>query len=282
MRFAVLGCRGLLGSDLLSSLESSEHQGVGFDRGDLDIRTGNVREALAGFDVVVNTAAYTSVDLAESNWTEVNDVNAVSAGRLAHAAQVAGARFIQISTDYVFSGDSDVAYAIEDLPNPKTAYGRSKAMGEVLVSKSSADYAIIRTAWLYGAAGKCFPKVLGNALQTQGVVEVVADQFGQPTWTKDLARVIIECSQLERMPRIVHGVASGKATWAEFAKEIALAMNFDPEKSIVEVDSKAYPTIASRPKWSVLDNSSELIHPIGHWRDRWKAAAHEVLTDLNQ
>ena len=205
-------------------------------------------------------------------------MNAIAAGKLAQVSALVGARYLQISTDYVFKGDATKPYLTSDTPDPQTEYGRSKALGELLVSESGAEYSIIRTAWLYGAAGKCFPKTIANALERNGSARVVSDQHGQPTWTKDLAELILACAQLKEMPRIVHGTSSGEATWFEFAGEVAKTLGLDSDEVIEPVSSAEYPTAAVRPKWSVLDNSSEVLRPIGNWRERWHMAAAEVLS----
>jgi dTDP-4-dehydrorhamnose reductase len=277
LRIAVIGCRGLLGSELIDYLLDRGQEVAGFDRLSLDITSDGIQTKLAGFDVVLNAAAFTDVDAAETESFEANAVNAVAAGKLAQASELVGAKFIQISTDYVFRGDGETPYSTCQKVDPQTEYGRSKALGELLVSESGADYSIIRTAWLYGSGGKCFPKTIANAVEKHGKVQVVSDQHGQPTWTRDLSELILACAELDVMPRIVHGVSSGAATWAEFAGEVARSMGLDPVAVVEPVSSAEYPTAAVRPKWSVLDNSSDLLKPIGDWRERWRVAAGGVL-----
>jgi dTDP-4-dehydrorhamnose reductase len=277
LRIAVIGCRGLLGSELIDYLLDRGQEVAGFDRPSLDITSDGIQTKLAGFDVVLNAAAFTDVDAAETESFEANAVNAVAAGKLAQASELVGAKFIQISTDYVFRGDGETPYSTCQKVDPQTEYGRSKALGELLVSESGADYSIIRTAWLYGSGGKCFPKTIANAVEKHGKVQVVSDQHGQPTWTRDLSELILACAELDVMPRIVHGVSSGAATWAEFAGEVARSMGLDPVAIVEPVSSAEYPTAVVRPKWSVLDNSSDLLKPIGDWRERWRVAAGEVL-----
>lgn len=274
----MIGCRGLLGSELIDYLLDRGQEVAGFDRLSLDITSDGIQTKLAGFDVVLNAAAFTDVDAAETESFEANAVNAVAAGKLAQASELVGAKFIQISTDYVFRGDGETPYSTCQKVDPQTEYGRSKALGELLVSESGADYSIIRTAWLYGSGGKCFPKTIANAVEKHGKVQVVSDQHGQPTWTRDLSELILACAELDAMPRIVHGVSSGAATWAEFAGEVARSMGLDPVAVVEPVSSAEYPTAAVRPKWSVLDNSSDLLKPIGDWRERWRVAAGEVLS----
>jgi dTDP-4-dehydrorhamnose reductase len=281
MRWAVIGSTGLLGQDLLTFLKERGEDAHGFNRTNFQLsdEPQKMAKQLGGFDVWVNCVGYTLVDKAEADVYAVNLVNGIYAGALAQAAKMAGARFIHISTDYVFDGFSSSPYKVDELVNPQTAYGTAKALGEQLVSESGADYSILRTAWLYGAADRCFPKVMAELLKKNGNVRVVSDQFGQPTWTRDLAEMVLQVVQLETMPRIVHAVSSGQATWADFAKEVALSIGLS-EDSIEEISSSEFPTPAKRPAWSVLNNSSVVLEPIGDWRERWREAAPKVLRGI--
>jgi dTDP-4-dehydrorhamnose reductase len=234
---------------------------------------------LGGFDAVVNAVAFTAVDRAEAEFYEANTVNGIYAGVLAQAAKIIGAKFIHISTDYVFNGESETPYKANDQIEPQTSYGKSKALGEQLVAESGADYSILRTAWLYGANGRCFPKVMAEMLKKNGSIKVVDDQIGQPTWTRDLAEKVLQVLHLDELPRIIHATASGKISWAGFAKEIALSIGLSAD-SVAEISSAEFPTAAKRPSWSVLDNSSDVITPIGDWRERWRVAAPDVLEGI--
>jgi dTDP-4-dehydrorhamnose reductase len=178
---------------------------------------------------------------------------------------------MHISTDYVFDGNSVAPYTTTDSPNPQGAYGRSKLLGEKLVRSSGSEFTIFRTAWLYGANGRCFPKVIQERVANNESLRVVNDQFGQPTWTRDLALQVLEYSKLSQSPEIVHAVSSGKASWFDFAKEIV------GDYYVAPVSSMEFVTAARRPKFSVLDNSSELVEPIGDWRERWRIAKLDVL-----
>lgn len=284
MRWAVVGSKGMFGSEMLEFLEKNSQHASGFDRQNLNLEddVSEIAETLAGFDgfdVIVNAVGFTAVDRAETEIFEANSVNAIFAGKLAHAAAGVGARFIHISTDYVFDGLSIASYKTSDPTNPKSAYGESKALGELLVSESGANYSILRTAWLYSAGGKNFAKTIAGALRTNGSVRVVGDQIGQPTWVRDLARVAFEVAQLEKMPKIVHAVASGQASWADFAREIAVSLGLSAE-SVFEVSSSEFESAAKRPAFSVLDNSNSPIEPIADWRERWHVAAPEVLREF--
>ena len=273
MRFAVIGNRGMFGSEMMLVLADQGHQVLGLNREtlNLDDSIDSIARALEGFDAVVNAVAYTEVDKAESESELANLVNGDYAGKLASASKIVGAKFLHLSTDYVFDGNSDVPYATEAIPNPQGAYGRSKLLGEKRVQDSGANYTIFRTAWLYGAHGRCFPKVVHEKASQGDPLRVVNDQFGQPTWTKDLADQILSYAQLENAPAIVHSVSSGKASWFDFATEVV------GDYPIESVSSGEFVTAAKRPKYSVLDNSSDLVTPIADWKDRWLVAKDDVL-----
>ena len=274
----------MLGSDLEQELLGSGHQVIGFNRSNLDLSKSPSElaqeiSAQGKFDVLVNCVAYTAVDKAESEPDQAMLVNGEYAGKLALVAKALGSRFVQISTDYVFDGNSDTSYQPDKKTNPQSAYGRSKLAGEIAVQESSADYQIFRTAWLYGANGPCFPKTVQRVLGQAGSIKVVADQIGQPTWTLDLAKLIIAHSKLDQAarPRIVHGTASGQASWFDFASEIARSLGHDPEKAVQPITTADYPTPAMRPAYSVLDNQNESGLVIGDWQERWQEAAGLVL-----
>jgi dTDP-4-dehydrorhamnose reductase len=281
LRFAIVGENGMFGSEMLTLLKSRGLDAHGFGRSNLNLDSDPklIANSLRGADVVINAVAYTLVDRAETEIDQANRVNGKYAGVLAEAAALLGARFIHISTDYVFDGNSIFPYSVAEPLSPQSSYGRSKALGEELVEKAGADFSILRTAWLYGANGRCFPKVIAELLNKNGSVKVVGDQFGQPTWTRDLAEQVLKVLALQNMPRIIHAVSSGKATWADFAKEIAQSIGMSTD-SVEAISSAEFPTAAKRPAWSVLDNSSEVITPIGDWRERWRVAAPEVLEGI--
>jgi dTDP-4-dehydrorhamnose reductase len=274
----------MLGSDLEQELLSAGHKVIGFNRSNLDLTNSSSELAhqissQGQFDVLVNCVAYTAVDKAESEPDQAMLVNGEYAGKLALLAKELGSRFVHISTDYVFDGSSDTSYKPENKTNPQSAYGRSKLAGEIAVQESGADYQIFRTAWLYGANGTCFPRTVQRVLHRAGSMRVVADQIGQPTWTVDLAKLIIAHSKLDESarPRIVHGTSSGQASWFDFAREIARSLGHNPEKVVQPITTAEYPTPAKRPAYSVLDNQNETGLVIGDWRERWQEAAGLVL-----
>lgn len=273
MRFAVIGNLGMFGSEMMSVLENHGHEVMGFNRENLNLddSVDEISSRLTDFDAVVNAVAYTAVDRAESEIELANLVNGDYAGKLALASKKAHAKFLHISTDYVFDGNSEIPYSTDAIPNPQGAYGHSKLLGEKLVEQSGANYTIFRTAWLYGEQGRCFPKVINQKALQGELLRVVNDQFGQPTWTKDLAEQVLSYAQLEKAPAIVHCVSSGKASWFEFATEIVGDYPIEP------VSSREFITAAKRPTYSVLDNSSNLVAPIADWKERWLAAKESVL-----
>ena len=273
MRFAVIGNRGMFGSELMLVLADRGHAVLGLNREtlNLDDSIESIARQLENFDAVVNAVAYTAVDKAESENELANLVNGDYAGKLAQASKMVGAKFLHLSTDYVFDGNSESPYATDAIPNPQGAYGRSKLLGEKLVEESGANYTIFRTAWLYGAHGRCFPKVMHQKALQGDTLRVVNDQFGLPTWTRDLAEQVLSYAELEKAPAIVHSVSSGKASWYDFATEVV------GEYPIESVSSSEFVTAAKRPTYSVLDNSSNLVTPIGDWKDRWLVAKDNVL-----
>lgn len=289
MLWGVLGNNGMLGSELQQELVRQGQKVIGFNRSNLDLSKSPSDLAAQisspdSFDVLVNAIAHTAVDKAESELNEAMAVNVEYAGKLADVARELGSRFVHISTDYVFDGTSKTPYKPTDKPNPQSAYGRSKLAGEIAVQESGADYQIFRTAWLYGANGNCFPRTVAKVLKENGQMKVVADQIGQPTWTKDLAELIIAHQDVDpdMRPRIVHATASGSCSWYEFACEIAISLGYDPEQVIIPITTAEYPTPANRPAYSVLDNQNETGLVIGDWRERWKEAAAEELAGSSQ
>jgi dTDP-4-dehydrorhamnose reductase len=219
MLVAVIGDRGLFGREMYSLLLSKGDKVVGFNRSNLELSQSweELTDTISRADVLINAVAYTQVDETGNNNDEARLVNGEYDGKLARVAKALGAKFVQISTDYVFPGDSRVPISTDSPTSPINEYGASKLLGERLVAESGADYQIFRTAWLYGAGGNCFPRTIAKNLLDRGVVEVVNDQIGQPTWSRDLAEVIYSHIHNPQNERVVHAVASGSASWFEFA-----------------------------------------------------------------
>jgi dTDP-4-dehydrorhamnose reductase len=284
MLVAVIGDRGLFGQDMYSLLLSRGDNVVGFNRSNVDLSqtSEGLTEAVFRADVLINAVAYTQVDAAEDNKDEARLVNGEYAGKLARVAKALGAKFIQISTDYVFPGDSRVPISTDSPTSPINEYGASKLLGEQLVAESGADYQIFRTAWLYGAGGKCFPRTIAKRLIGGGEVKVVNDQIGQPTWTRDLAEVIYSHIHKPCNERVVHAVASGSASWVDFAEAIASSLPGSQTFQVKPISSLSPAKGAVRPAYSVLDNTATNGPIIGNWLDRWKVAAPEVLSSIQE
>lgn len=279
MQFAVIGDQGMLGSELRSILKTRGQSVGGFNRSNLNLDQSpqEIATIIAHADVIINCVAYTKVDEAEQNWELANQVNGQYAGKLANAARLLGAKLIHISSDYVFSGTSKLPAKTSDPIAPLNAYGRSKALGEELVMNSGAEFQIFRTAWLYGALGNCFPKSIARKLLESGVVKVVEDQFGQPTWTKDLCDVIYEHSLNKYSEPIVHAVSSGSTNWFAFAEAVAEELPRPESYEVESISTSELKLGAARPKSSVLDNSESKGPVIGNWLDRWRTAASEII-----
>jgi len=282
MQFAVVGNLGMFGQEIQSFLEAEGHDVSGFNRSNLDLSQSPkiLAKALGPVDVIINAVGYTAVDDAENNISLANLVNGEYAGKLAQVSALAGAKFMHISTDYVFSGEGDSPAGTNSLTSPVNAYGRSKLMGEQLIAKSGANYQIFRTAWLYGAKGNCFPKSIIRKCQNEGFVNVVDDQFGQPTWTRDLARVVYAHSVVEYNEPIVHAVSSGLASWYDFAIAIAASMGGQTEITVNSISIEDLGLAAVRPKYSVLENKQTDGPIIGDWLERWQVASSQVIGSI--
>lgn len=279
-RILVTGANGMLAADVIVALRSAGVTQITLtDRDELDILDADaVAAAVAAADLVVNCAAYTAVDAAEENEDLAFAINATGPANLAAACAASGARLVHISTDYVFAGDATEPYA-EDAPMaPAGAYGRTKAAGETAVRDSGADALIVRTAYLYGRGGPCFPKTIAKAGKARGALTVVNDQIGQPTWTRDVAGFILRLLEADAPAGTYHATSSGQCSWFDFAREIVTSAGLGD--IVAPTDSGAYAAKAPRPAWSVLGHgASEAlgIDGIGDWRERWHAAAVEVL-----
>lgn len=280
MRWLVVGAAGMLGQDLVPLLRSRGHEVHGVDRAEVDITDPAQTAGLAnGYDVLVNVAAYTAVDRAETDEATAFAVNAVGPANLARAATAARARLVQISTDYVFAGDADQPYS-EDAPiAPRSAYGRTKAAGEWAVRAEAPDHLIVRTAWLYGAQGQCFPKTIARVAAEKGTLDVVDDQVGQPTWTADLADLVERLIASDAPVGTYHGTSAGHTSWYGFARAVVEAAGMDPDM-VRPTASGATLRLAPRPAYSVLGHAAieaAKAAPLGHWEDRWAFAATAVL-----
>lgn len=280
MRWGILGSQGLLGSELVRYLASRGEQVVPLNRKNFkaDWSESDIEECLDSYslDVVINTIAYTNVDLAEASWREALEVNGNLPAKLAVATERLRLKFFHISTDYVFSDATLIRHPEMDLPSPATAYGKSKFIGEQRVLEFSHSAQVVRTAWLYGSTGRCFPKVISQLIDDKNTVEVVCDQFGSPTWTADVAEFLYLANEMKVEDRVLHAVSQGEASWFEFALAIAGAKGLDPESVVFPVKSSQYSRPAPRPKFSILQNTQPNLK-IENWLSRWNLASESVL-----
>jgi dTDP-4-dehydrorhamnose reductase len=258
MRWLVTGAAGMLGSDLVEVLaEAGEHRVTATTRTTLDITdAAAVRDAVPGHDVVINAAAWTDVDGAESHEETATAINGYAVGALARACAATGARLVQVSTDYVLPGDATTPYP-EDAPTgPINAYGRGKLVGEQAVLGTLPDTGyVVRTAWLYGAQGRNFVTTMLRLAGARDTVDVVDDQQGQPTWSYALAGQLVALGRAAHQGRapagVYHGTAAGATTWFGLARAVFAAAGLDPDR-VRPTTSDRYPRPAPRPAYSVL------------------------------
>jgi dTDP-4-dehydrorhamnose reductase len=274
LRYLVTGGSGMLGTDLVAALAGRDV--VALSHAQLDISNVDaVRSAVEGFDVVINAAAYTRVDDAESNEPAAAMVNAVGAGNLARATAASGALLVQISTDFVFDGTSTEPYDEDEPTHAISAYGRTKADGERRVLEGNPDNSfIVRTAWLYGQHGPNFVKTMLGLGRRRPEVSVVTDQVGQPTWSLDLAHQIVALVDSDAPAGTYHGTASGTASKFEFAREIFRLGGLDPE-NVLPTDSSQFVSPAPRPANSVLGHAAWADAGLAPMRD-WRLALAEA------
>jgi len=273
----------MLGTEVVELLtERGDDAVVACSREQLDVTdAAAVVRAAQGADVIVNCAAYTAVDAAQTDVARASEVNALAPGILAAAAREVGARLVHVSTDYVFGASSrqDGPIAATAATSPRSAYGETKELGERAVRAEHDDHLIVRTGWLYGQHGRCFPRTIAALAADREHVDVVDDQVGQPTWARDLADLLVRLVEARAAGGTYHGTSGGKASWYEFAAEVVLSAGL-PDGRVRPCRSSEFPRPAPRPAWSVLahdDLDRVGVAPIADWRDRWRVAARDVL-----
>ncbi|QPC88578.1 dTDP-4-dehydrorhamnose reductase [Mesorhizobium sp. NBSH29] len=280
MRILVAGQCGQVAT-ALSKLTASDIAIVCAGRPELDIRDlTTIRQAISREkpDVLVNAAAYTAVDKAETDIDTAFAINADGAGNVAKAAFEAGLPVIHISTDYVFPGDNSSPYVETDPVAPTGVYGRSKLAGEAAVLAANAHSAILRTAWVYSPWGGNFLKTMLRLAETRDAVNVVADQYGNPTYAPDIAEGIVAAVQglladADGTRGVFHMTALGEATWADFAEAIFTASREfgGPSADVGRITTAEYSTPAQRPANSRLDSTlfrQTFGYTLPDWRER--------------
>ena len=273
MKWLITGASGQLGLALQTELGARGIDFVSVDSQELDITDQSKVNALINLikpSVIANAAAWTDVDGAETNESGAHAVNALGPQKLALAAKEVGSKLVQVSTDYVFSGEATTPWNEDADRNPQSVYGSTKRDGEKLVLEAypSGSY-VVRTAWLYSAERKNFAKTMTKlALNGVGEVRVVTDQNGQPTFSGDLAKQIVDLVLSNAPLGIYHGTSSGQATWFEFAQEI-FKLSGAVVHRVVPVSSTEYPRPAKRPSYSVLGHETwakTTVEPMRDWR----------------
>ncbi|MFY9230978.1 MAG: dTDP-4-dehydrorhamnose reductase [Candidatus Nanopelagicales bacterium] len=282
MRVLVVGCNGQLGSALMPVLARNRSLAVlGIDYPDIDIADPHsIDLVFGGFDpdFVINCAAYTAVDDAESNEDAAMRINGLGPRYLADECRKSGTWMVHVSTDYVFDGSATSPYAEDETPSPASAYGRTKLAGDQAVQELlPASHYLIRTAWLYGLQGSNFVKTMLRLEKERDTVSVVTDQVGQPTYAADLATQIGLLLDRHPAPGTYHGTNSGEVSWFEFTREIFRLAGADPDR-VLPTTSAEFVRPAPRPAYSVLGHDRWMQEGLPEMRP-WREALQQAFED---
>lgn len=279
MKVLVTGTKGQLGYDVVKELEKRGHTAVAVDIEEMDITdAGSVDQVIteAGVEAVIHCAAYTAVDAAEENEELCRKVNAEGTENIAKVCKKLDLKMIYISTDYVFDGEGERPWEPDDERHPLSVYGQTKYEGELAVEKYLEKYFIVRIAWVFGVNGKNFIKTMLKLSETHSELNVVDDQVGSPTYTYDLAVLLVDMVETEKYGRY-HATNEGLCTWYEFAKEIFRQADVDIK--VNPVTSEMFPTKATRPKNSRM--SKEKLEENGfHRLPTWQNALERYLSEI--
>jgi dTDP-4-dehydrorhamnose reductase len=279
MKILVVGCLGMLGTDLMAAL-TPHHDVIGLDRPEMDI--SQLEPCLTEVkknrpDVIVNAAAFARVDDCETHENEAFLVNGYGAGNLSKAAAATGALFVHYSTDYVFDGTKEEAYEEQDAPNPQSVYGKSKLLGEDLIRRDCLNHLILRTSWLFGQNGPNFIRTIVGAAREGTPLRVVEDQKGSPTYSSDLASHTLK--MIEARCRLTYHVTNGgSCTWFELASR-ALEWAGIEGVPITPVSTSEFPRPAPRPANSILANRRLEREGLPMMRP-WQDAVQEYIKNL--
>ena len=271
MRFAITGAAGMLGQDVVAAAKAAGHDVLVFPRAELDIvDSAAAAQALGAAcpDVVVNCAAWTNVDGAEDDEPSALAVNGAGAGNVARAITAVGGWTVHVSSDYVFDGSKRDPYLESDPVAPLSAYGRTKLAGERAVAEAAPDrHTIVRSSWLFGAGGPCFPATILRLAAGRDELQVVDDQVGCPTFTGHLALALVDLATRESPALgIVHVAGGGTCSWYEFAREIVKRSGSSCE--VKPCTTADMPRPASRPAYSVLRSERGDEAPVlPEWRE---------------
>ncbi len=291
MKIMITGCKGQLGNELQSILKSlkseigdipGEYKNAEVSAVDVDTLDITDLEAVKEFvskenpDIIFNCAAMTNVDGCETMLETAYKVNAAGVRNLAMAAKLANAKFVHISTDYVFAGNGTKPYKEWDMIDPQSVYGASKALGEKYALAFNDKTFIVRTSWLYGYIGKNFVKTVRRVLREKGSITVVNDQRGNPTNANDLAHHLLLLGVTEEYG-IYHCTGEGECSWYDFASEIAKLSGF--EGKVLPCTSEEYKSPTKRPEYSSLENLA-LKCSVGNYMRDWKTALNEYISKV--
>lgn len=288
MKVLVTGVKGQLGFDVVNELNRRGHVAVGVDIEEMDITNSiSVERVIKETDpeVVIHCAAWTAVDAAEDaeNIDKVRIVNATGTENIAKVCKELDCKMIYISTDYVFDGEGTRPWEPDDERSPLNVYGQSKYEGELAVEKYLSKYYIVRIAWVFGVNGKNFIKTMLNLGKTRDALTVVSDQIGTPTYTFDLARLLVDMAETDKYGRYHATNEGGYISWYDFTCEIMKqAAEYNPvygNVSVSPVDSSAYPAKAKRPANSRMDKSKLAANgftPLPTWQDALSRYLKEI------
>ncbi len=284
MKILVTGVNGQLGYDVIEQLRTSGYDEIeGIDINNLDITDKDEVDLFFSsrkFDVIIHCAAYTQVDNAEEDEQRCYQVNVLGTKFLVEQAKISGSKFIYISTDYVFDGKKEGQYDEHDIPNPLSVYGKTKYLGELEVLKIERSF-IVRISWVFGKNGKNFVKTVIRLSKENQHLNIVNDQIGSPTYTKDLSRLLVDMMLTDKYG-IYHVTNEGTCSWYEFAKEILRIIN--SEIPISPINSEQFKTKAIRPKNSSLSKNkliSNGFYPLPTWKDALERyIKHEINDQL--
>ena len=279
MRVFVTGVKGQLGYDVMNELEKQGLEGIGVDIDEMDITDADqvnkvIKEAAP--DAVIHCAAYTAVDAAEDNEEICRKVNAQGTENIAKVCEELDIKMMYISTDYVFNGQGERPWEPDDEREPLNVYGQTKYEGELAIEEHVKKFFTVRIAWVFGVNGKNFIKTMLNLGKTHDHLTIVNDQTGSPTYTYDLARLLVDMIQTDKYGRY-HATNEGLCTWYEFACEIFKQAGMDV--SVAPVSSDEYPAKAKRPSNSRMDKSkltANGFQPLPTWQDALSRYLKEI------
>jgi len=291
MKLLILGCNGQLGRCLSDQLVNTDYQVVYTSRTEIDISDFQAtKEKICEISphVVINATAYTAVDQAEENHEIADIVNHLAVLNIAEVCTKLGSWLVHVSTDYVFDGESTEPYKESSETAPQGVYGVTKLKGEIAIQASGCLHLIIRTAWVFSEYGNNFLKTMLRLGAQRDELNVVGDQVGCPTYAQDIAKVIVEalaCIKLKKCASgIYHYCGDVPCSWYDFANSIfyeAKTLGFRIPKTVNSIDTDSYPTLASRPSFSVLD-SSKIKIAFGVEASNWNDGVTESLKRIRK